>query len=93
MKYFKQNYVSGSHELTMYGSYEDSNITPEGYIYTSVYSIDCADGINYYECSENYFKPDEITAITEEEYLHVIEQLQKVDWLQIQIDEVLKALL
>lgn len=92
-KYFKQNYASGSHDWTVYGSYEDSEITPAGDIDTTVYSVDCDDGKYYYECYENYFDPDEITEITEEEYRHVVEQLQKVDEIQAQIDEVLKALI
>ena len=93
MKYFKQNYSSGSHDWTLYGSYEASDITQVGYIDTIVYSVDCDDGKYYYECYENYFKPDEITEITEDEYRHVVEQLQKVDEIQAQIDEVLKALI
>ena len=93
MKYFKQNYASGSHDWTVYGSYEASDITPVGDIDTIVYSVDCDDGKYYYECYENYFDPDEITEITEEEYRHVVEQLQKVDEIQAQIDEVLKALI
>lgn len=93
MKYFKQNYATGNHEWTVYGSYEDSDITPQGYFDAIVYSVDCNDGKYYYECYENYFEPDEITEITEEEYRHVVEQLQKVDEIQAQIDAVLKALI
>lgn len=92
-KYFKQNDALGSHNWTLYGSYEDSDITPEGYIDATVYSVDCADGKYYYECYGEYLDPDEITEITEEEYRHVVEQLQKVDEIQAQIDAVLKALI
>lgn len=93
MKYFKINYASNSLEWTEYGGYEDSDITPDGYINTTVYSVECDDGKYSYECYENYLYPDDITKITEEEYRHVVEQLQKVDELQSQIDEVLKALI
>ena len=93
MKYFKQNYASGSHDWTVYGSYEDSDITPVGDIYAIVYLVYCDDGKYYYDCYENYFDTDEITEITEDEYRHVVEQLHKVDEIQAQIDEVLKALI
>lgn len=91
MKYFKQGCASGSHDWTAYGAYEDSDITPEGDIRAMVYSVDCDEGKYYYECYENYFSPDEITETSYKEYLHVMKQLQKVDKLQAQIDEVLKA--
>lgn len=93
MKYFKQNYASGSHDWTVYGGYEDSDITPDGDIDTTVYSVDCKDGKYYYECYEDYFEPEEIEVITEDEYRHVVEQFQKVDELQAQIDAKLKALI
>ena len=93
MKYFKQNYASGGHDWTVYGSCGASDITPVGYIDAIVYSVDCDDGKYYYECFEDYIDPDEITEITEEEYLHVVEQLQKVDEIQAHIDAVLKALI
>lgn len=93
MKYFKKGFASGSHDWTVYGAYIDSDITPQGDISTVVYSVDCHDGKYFYECYEDYFEPDEITEITEEEYRHVVEQLQKVDEHQAQIDEILKALM
>lgn len=93
MKYFKQRYASDSHDWTAYGAYEDSDIMPEGDICAIVYSVDCEYGKYYYERYENYFELDEITEITEEEYRHVMEQLQKVDEIRAQIDGVLKALL
>ena len=77
----------------MYGSYEDSDITPEGDIDATVYSVDSDDGKYYYECFEDYIEPDEITEITEDEYRHVVEQLQKVDEIQAHIDAVLKPLI
>lgn len=92
-KYFKESSASGSHDWTAYGCYDETDITPEGDIDAVVYSIDCDDGKYYYECYENYFDPEDITEITKEEYQHVVEQLQKVDEIQAQIDGVLKSLL
>ena len=93
MKYFKHHYENTDHEWTDYGCYETSDITPEGYIHATVYSADCEDGNYSYECYDNYFDPDEIIEITEEENKHVIEQLQKVDALKLQIDEIISKLI
>lgn len=93
MKYFKQSFASGNHDRTVYGSYDDSDITPQDDINSMVYSVDCDHGNYYYECYEDFFEPDEITEIAKEEYRHVVEQLQKVDELQAQIDKMMKALI
>lgn len=92
MKYFKQNYASGSHDRTVYGSYVPSDDIKAA-IAATVYSVNCDYGKYYYEFCVNYFEPDEITEITEEEYRHVVEQLQKVGEIQAQIDAVMKALI
>lgn len=93
MKYFKQINVLHGHKWTVYGAYDDSDITKQGDFEAMVYSVDFDDGNYSYGQYCDFFEPDEITIITEDEYRHVLERLQMVDELQAKIDYVLKALL
>ena len=93
MKYFKQHHESCDQEWTVYGGYEDSDITPEGDIDTVVYCVECKDGTCSFELYEDYVDPEDITEITQDEYRHVVEQLQKVTTLQSQIDDILSPLI
>lgn len=93
MKYFKKHYEGCDHEWTDYGGYEDSDITPEGEIEATVYSVDREDDKYSYAIHELLFEHEDITEITKDEYMHVVEQLQKVDELQSQINEILAGII
>ncbi|WP_407390842.1 hypothetical protein [Carnobacterium jeotgali] len=69
------------------------DITQEGDIETAVHSFDRKDGKYYYDVYEDYFEPDEITEITQEEYSHVFWQLKKFEELQSQIDTIIKSMI
>lgn len=77
----------------MYGGYDETDVTQEGDILASVDCIGCDDGRYYYEVMQDYFEPDEITVITEQEFCQVQDQIKEVNELQGRIDKILKSLL
>lgn len=93
MKYFKLHHESYGEKCTEYGAFDDSNITRAGNIDTTVYSVHLRYDKYKHDCYKTYTGPKDITEITKDEYMHVMEQLQKVDELQSQIDEILAGLI
>lgn len=93
MKYFKRKFATVDHEWTVYGAYEESDVTQEGDVLVSVYSVDCY-GVTYsHSRYEDYFELDKLIMITEEEYNLVLERLLLVGEVQGLIDDMLKKLL
>lgn len=95
MEYFKQHFESCDHEWTIYGCYSEKDITPAGDVACSVHDIDKSGDKDHIEHSvyEDYIEPDEVTHITEKEYLAVINKLREADDYYCKADEVLKSLL
>ena len=94
-KFFKQHFESGSHEWTIYGSYDEGDITLNGDIRCLVDDVDSYPGNEHIQHTiyENYCEPDEVTHIDKEEYNTVINKLRKADGYYDKADEVLKTLL
>lgn len=95
MKYFKQHFESCNREWTIYGQFEDSDITPNGDFFCVVDDVEIDPGCDHIKHTiyENYCEPDKIELITEEEYTAVCNKLREVDKLYDKADEILKTLI
>lgn len=94
-KFFKQHFESGSREWTMYGCYDELDITPNGDIRCLVDDIE-NDSDNEHIQHTIYVlhcEPDEVTHISKDEYNTVINKLRKADGYYDKADEVLKTLI
>lgn len=95
MKYFKQHFESGTEEWTVYGCYEEKDITKVGDFLCKVHEVfnnTDSDHIQH-NVYEDYYEPDEVTHITEKEYTDVINKLHEADGYYDKADEVLKKLI
>lgn len=94
-KFFKQHFESGSHEWTIYGCYEEKDITPRGDILCVVDDVDSDPDNEHIQHTiyQDYCWPDEVTHITEEEYNAAINKLREADGYYDKADEVLKSLI
>lgn len=94
-KFFKQHFESGSSEWTIYGCYDESDITPNGGIRCLVDDVENDPDLGHirHTIYENYCEPDEVTHITKEEYNAVIKKLRKADGYCDKCGELLKSLI
>ena len=94
-KFFKKHYESGSHEWTIYGSYEEEDITPLGDVMCVVDDVDSDADKEHIEHTiyQEFFEPDEVTYISEDEYNAVLNKLREADGYYDKADEVLNTLL
>ena len=95
MIYFKQHYESCNSEFTMYGCYSDNDIQPEGDVVCEVHIVQGdsdKDHIEHDVCKQ-YIEPDEVSFITEKEYLAVINKLQQAEDYYNMADKVLETLI
>lgn len=93
--YFKQHFESCEHERTVYGRYNEDNITPEGDIRCKVFSIelDHENKIVKMEVCEEYFEKNEITPVSIGEYVTVCKTLEKAQEYYIKAEDVLRSLI
>lgn len=94
-KYFKHHCESGSHEWTMYGCYEEKDVTDYGDFLCTVDDVD-SDPDNehiHHTIYKILCDLDKVTHITEEEYNAVIKKLNEVESLYNKADEIMKQLL
>ena len=84
-----------NHEWTLYGSYEEKDITPEGEILCVVDDVDINidTGRIMHTIYQEYLCPGELTLISEKEYRAVINKLREADGYNDKADEILKTLL
>lgn len=94
-KFFKQHFESCNREWTIYGSYDESDITPNGDILCVVDDVENDSDNEHIQHTiyQNYCEPDEITHISEDEYNAVINKLREADGYYDKADEVLKSLI
>lgn len=94
-KFFKQHFESGSREWTIYGCYEEKDITPQGDILCVVDDVASNPDNEHIQHAiyQNYCEPDEITHISEEEYNAVINKLREAEGYYDKADDVLKSLI
>lgn len=95
MEYFKQHFESCDSEWTIYGCYSDLDIQREGDVLCEVYEIRHVDSNEHidHNAYKEYIEPDEVTFITKEEYLAVVNKLHEVDDYYSKADDVLKTLI
>lgn len=94
-KFFKQHFEGDGHEWTIYGCYDETDITPQGDILCVVDDVDSSTDDEHirHTIYQNYCDPDEITHISEDEYNAVINKLREVDGYYNKADELLKTLI
>lgn len=95
MKYFKQHFESCDREWTIYGKFEDSDITPNGDFPCVVDNIEIDTECDHIKHTTypDYCEPDDIELITEEEYIEVGKKLCEVGKMYDQADAILKTLI
>lgn len=94
MIWFKRRFETDKSVHTVYGAYEEDEVTDDGDVLCMVYCIEENPSTERleYDSFEDYIEPDEVEAISKEEYLRVLEELQKVDELNAKKTEILKKL-
>lgn len=95
MIYFKRHFESGNSVCTVYGCYSDNDIQPEGDVLCEVHTVWREDEKDRFEheVTKEYIEPDEVTFITEKEYLAVINKLQQAEDYYNMADEVQETLI
>lgn len=99
-KFFKQyndstGFDEDNHKWTLYGSYGEKNITPDGDIFCVVDDVDIDADTGYIKHTiyQVYLDPDSLTLISEKEYKAVINKLREADGYNDKADEILKTLI
>lgn len=93
--YFKQHLEDNEWEWTLYGSYCEDEITPEGDVRCSVHDVTReydADHLKFY-LYKMYIDPSEVTVITKEEFESVVAKIKTAEDSWTKADEILKSLL
>lgn len=94
MTYFKQHFESCYSEWTIYGCYSDHDIQREGDILCNVIEVRREDNKHLiHEVYKEYVEPDEVTEITKDEYISVINKIQETNDYYYKADEILKSLI
>lgn len=94
-KYFKKHNESCDREWTVYGCYEEQDITPSGDILCVVDDIEMNPEKSHLQHSiyQDYFEEDEITQITRSEYNEMLNKVKKAEEYLNKADSILKALI
>lgn len=93
--YFKQHLEDNECEWTLYGSYREDKITPEGDVLCLVHDVtreNVGDRLKYYLYIV-YIEPSEVTEITKEEFESTVAKIKTAEDLWTKADEILESLL